>query len=110
VSVRFAMLAPDADQTGGGYTLFWEGEPPPAAAELDRRLTANHHYAWCRQLGQLRPARVFIINAGAIATYFRRMNTAGLKLGDIKLAPLSATTDWATCFDGKFTTDVGGEA
>jgi hypothetical protein len=100
--VRFAMLAPDFKQDAGGYTLFWEGETPPSAADLDRRLAANPHYAWCRKLGQLRPARVFVIRSGADVAYFRRIQERGLKPGDIKPAPLSADTGWAECFAGQF--------
>ena len=100
--VRFAMLAPDPGPTAGGYTLFWEGGPPPAAVEVDRLLAENPHYAWCRQLGQLRPVRVFVISAGAEAAYFRRAGAGGQKLGDIKPAALVQTTGWADCFTGRF--------
>lgn len=99
---RFAMLAPDFDQTTGVYTLFWEGEHPPAATDLDIRLAENPHYAWCRRLGQLGPARVFAVSAGAEAAYFRRATAAGQRLGDIKLPALVPTSGWAACFAGRF--------
>ena len=99
---RFALLAPDPGPSAGGYTLFWEGGTPPAAAEVDRLLAENPHYAWCRQLGQLRPVRVFAISAGAESAYFRRVVAGGQKLGDIKPAALALTSGWASCFDGRF--------
>ncbi|HWA25747.1 MAG TPA: GH3 auxin-responsive promoter family protein [Lacunisphaera sp.] len=99
---RFAMLAPASSGPAAGYALFWEGGVPPPAGEVDRLLAENPHYAWCRQLGQLRPARVFSISAGAEAAYFRRANADGRKLGDIKPAPLVQTTGWDSCFNGKF--------
>jgi len=109
-SARFAMLAPDPGATAGGYTLFWEGGPPPAAVEVDRRLAENPHYAWCRRLGQLRPARVFAINAGGEAAYFRRAGAGGQKFGDIKPAALVQTTGWAQCFEGNYTVTAGAGA
>lgn len=99
---RFAMLAPDSDEGRGGYTLFWEGDMPPSPADLDRRLAENPHYAWCRKLGQLRPARVFAIRSSGEAAYSRRMSAAGLKLGDIKPTALSPLTDWSEFFVGQF--------
>jgi len=99
---RFAMLTPDSDPAMSGYTLFWEGEPPPAAADLDRLLAENPHYAWCQRLGQLRPVRVFAISAGAEAAYFRRAGANGHKLGDIKPPVLAQTTGWTACFEGRF--------
>ncbi len=104
---RFAMLAPDADEVRGGYTLFWEGEPPPDPADLDRRLAANPHYAWCRKLGQLRPARVFTIRSGGEAAYFHRMTATGVKWGDLKPSALSLQPGWASFFEGRFTPDAG---
>ncbi len=101
-SVRFAMLAPETDGVSGVYTLYWEGVAPPAAGELDHLLMGNPHYAWCRQLGQLLPARVFHISNGATVAYFNRMAAPGQKLGDIKPPALACTTGWASCFTGYF--------
>lgn len=95
-SVTFAMLAPESS----GYALFWEGAEPPLAGELDRLLSENPQYAWCRRLGQLQAARVFHISAGAMATYARQ---SGQKLGDIKPPALSLTAGWAGRFAGRFT-------
>jgi GH3 auxin-responsive promoter len=95
---RFAMLAPDSDGHSGGYTLYWEGEAPPAPAALEQKLSANPHYAWCRQLGQLRPARVSVVEGGATAAYLQRVADRGVKPGDAKPPALAVTTDWAGCF------------
>ncbi len=97
-AVRFAMLAPEVEGISGVYTLYWEGGAPPAAGELDRLLCANPHYAWCRQLGQLRPARVFLIRTRAMAAYYRRVATPGQKLGELKPPALASTTGWAEYF------------
>lgn len=108
--VRFAMLAPDSEPTSGVYTLFWEGATPPSATDLDRLLGANPQYAWCRQLGQLRPAQVFAINSGAEAAFLRRATLAGQKLGEIKPPTLVLTTDWAPYLRGLFTGGGGVKA
>lgn len=107
---RFAMLAPDADEVTARYTLFWEGDSPPSPAEFDRCLSENPHYGWCRQLGQLRPARVFVIRTGADAAYFARLAGTGMKWGDLKPAALSALPNWESHFAGRFTDDADAAA
>ncbi len=63
---------------------------------------ANPHYAWCRQLGQLKPALIFAISTGAMAAYYQRMAAAGQKLGDVKPPVLTITPGWDGCFIGQF--------
>jgi hypothetical protein len=98
---RFALLAPEKEDGCSGYTLFWEGGIVPSSAELDRRLAENPHYAWCRQVGQLRPARVFAVNAGGADAYYRHA-AKQRKLGDIKPPPLARELDWAGRFAGRW--------
>ena len=72
----FLMLAPDGD----GYTLFIETGhtlPPTLVCELDQSLSRNPHYAYCRRLGQLAPARIFHIQANATATYLETCRQRG---------------------------------
>lgn len=97
----FAMLVAENDGPAGVYTLYWEGGALPEAADLDRRLAANPHYAWCRQLGQLRPARVFVIQGSALAAYYRHAAT-GRKLGDLKPPVLMHNPEWTKRLAGKF--------
>ena len=99
-SARFAMLAADTDGTSGNYTLYWEGDSPPAADTVDRLLRKNPHYNWCRQIGQLGQAHVFSIDAGATAAYMRRLSASGQKIGDIKPTALSRLSGWDKCFAG----------
>jgi len=97
---RFAMLVPDSDGRSGGYTLYWEGAAPPAASALEARLLANPHYAWCRQLGQLRAAQVQVVARDATAAYLRHRARGGAKLGDIKPPALAPAGEWVECFRG----------
>jgi hypothetical protein len=61
---RFALLAPDEDPAGCRYTLYVEAKAQAHwAGALDRALRRNLHYAYCRDLGQLQPPRVFVIAA-----------------------------------------------
>ncbi|HUG09411.1 MAG TPA: GH3 auxin-responsive promoter family protein [Opitutaceae bacterium] len=98
--VRFAMLAPEVTPTTGAYVLFWEGTAPPSAAKLDSLLCANPNYTWCRQLGQLGPARVFAVESNASEVFLRRMSASGQRLGEIKISPLSRLTGWTAHFSG----------
>ena len=106
VAARFAMLAPEAPTKGepSHYTLFIE-TPPPAptdlADRLDRALSTNPHYAYCRALGQLGPARVFAIRGDAYPAYAARRQAQGRRIGDLKPVALDAATDWASVFESR---------
>ena len=73
----FAVLAPD----GPGYTLFAEAPPPDLPRRLEAALRENVHYAWCVDLGQLQPSRVFVITwtarAPGCAGVRRRASASG---------------------------------
>lgn len=91
---RFAMLAVD----GARYRLFLDGDDWPAlAGDLDDALRANPHYAYCRDLGQLRPCVVTRVRDGQ-AAFFRRMIAFGQVAGDIKPVALSPLDDWPAWF------------
>jgi len=103
---RFAMLAPEHLPTGVSYTLFVDSNPPQGghcdgnadaalAARLEAGLRRNPHYAWCVDLGQLRPSRVVHVGAGADRAYVDYCVAQGQKLGDIKPASLHPATGWA---------------
>lgn len=93
---RFVLLTPNADPGTPGYTLFIEGvTSPDLARQLDTRLSINPHYAWSRQLGQLVPARVTQVKAGATQIYIEYYHARGRRLGEIKIPSLDLTPGWS---------------
>ena len=111
---RFAMLAPEELAGQVAYTLFVEsGSGPPEGgpyeydyeydadrdaaleARLEAGLRANPHYAWCVDIGQLRPSRVVRVGAGADRAYVDFCVAQGQKLGDIKPVSLHPRSGWA---------------
>jgi hypothetical protein len=94
---RFAMLAPEELATGVSYTLFVDDAAPEAAdldARLEAGLRANPHYAWCVDIGQLRPSRIVRVTSGAERAYLDCCVARGQKLGDIKPVSLHPDTGW----------------
>ena len=94
---RFALVAPDATAAGTAYTLFVATDgaiQPDLAHRLERALRRNPQYAWCVDLGQLRPARVARVGPGAMSAFVGACVAGGQRLGDIKPVSLSAATGW----------------
>jgi hypothetical protein len=94
---RFAMLAPDEGPDGRAYTLFVDGEfarRPGLAHALEAGLRRNPHYAWCVDLGQLRPARVAPVGEGADRRYVDACVARGRRIGDVKPVSLDPWPDW----------------
>jgi hypothetical protein len=105
IAADFALLAPQRGDTGTAYTLFIQSPSPLGvhlADCLDASLFANEHYAYCRRLGQLLPARAFHVRRDAFETYSKALRRLGVRLGDIKATPLSDRSDWAEVFDGGY--------
>lgn len=102
ISARFAMLAPQRVLDGTRYALFLQSSPTPRlnemAAALDRALSENPHYAYCRRLNQLLPAAVTLLGGDAYETYTARLVAMGQRLGNIKSMALSALDDWESVF------------
>jgi len=99
----FALLAPDKDEAGCHYTLYVEGSPRPAWPKaLDAALRRNPHYAYCRDLGQLLPIRLFVIPEGGYQKFAEREKANGARLGDVKPALLSQRDDWSKFFVGTY--------
>lgn len=100
---RFTLLAPETTAAGVGYVLYLElpagqevnGSAPAIAADLEARLCANFHYAYCRRLGQLAAARVAYTAPGAAERYLRACQARGQRLGNIKPARLAKDDGWA---------------
>lgn len=103
-SSDFAMLAPSQKESPR-YVLFLQGETSQAdlAAQLDKKLTQNPHYAYCRRLGQLAPPRIFQVTSGAGECYLRRCVATGQRAGAVKAVALHRLTDWEDFFRGEWT-------
>lgn len=105
----FAMLAPSM-ASGPGYTLFVECYRFLSAAllhRLDAALRRNPQYAYCRDLGQLGPPRLFAIRGNAYPTYAATLSQMGTRLGDLKPTALSPHAGWEGKFDGERVDDHG---
>ncbi len=110
IDVQFLLLAPVADvQFGTSYTLFIETDsiPNPAGLQhhLESGLAENFHYAHCRNLGQISPARLFHIqpatpSAGSV--FLQAMQARGIKAGNAKMTPLDGHFGWDRRFRGTF--------
>jgi hypothetical protein len=99
----FALVAPDEDDRGCRYTLYVEGAAPSHwAGTLDRALRRNPNYACCRDLGQLLPARVFIIDGQGFETLAARRAAHGARLGDVKATALCSNSGWSEIFSGSY--------
>jgi len=95
----FAMLAPRDNV----YVLYIQGMASPTIARrLDELLRENPHYAYCRDLGQLGPPRVFLVSNDAGAAMLARLSALGQRLGDIKAMALSPLDGWGEHFSGEF--------
>jgi len=105
--VRFALLAPDRDEEGCRYTLYLEGPTSSDLTDsLERGLRRNPHYAYCRDLGQLLPVRLFEIHSRGYESYIERQSATGARLGDIKPAALSRAPGWSQILQGRYADPV----
>jgi hypothetical protein len=109
ISATFFLLAPVISEEGGRYVLFLETDPHANVAGLsevlDRLLAENPHYDHCRHLGQLAACRVFLLDPACpdgVTCYHDEMLARGLKLGEIKLAPLDSRSGWELRFRGRY--------
>ena len=98
---RFAMLAPKRALAARVFLLQHHSIPPSLDAELDQALSANPHYKYCRDLGQLLPARVARVSCDGAAAYIDACQRRGQRLGDIKASALSSRSGWAEVFAQK---------
>jgi GH3 auxin-responsive promoter len=94
---RFAMVAPEVTAEGVAYTLLIEPEdslPRDLEGALERGLRQNPHYAWCVDLGQLRPARVVRVGPHADRAFLDACVARGQRLGDVKPVALHQESGW----------------
>jgi GH3 auxin-responsive promoter len=95
---RFAMLAPEVTDGGVAYTLLVDAAgslPGALARKLESALRRNPHYAWCVDLGQLKPARVVSVGPHADRAYLAACVRRGQRLGDVKPVALHKDSGWA---------------
>nr|MCU0700449.1 GH3 auxin-responsive promoter family protein [Myxococcaceae bacterium] len=64
------------------------------AAEVESSLQREHHYRYCRDLGQLGAVEVVRVTSGR-AKWLAALQARGLKLGDIKPQAFDGASDWA---------------
>ena len=98
IKPRFAMLAPEDK----GYVLYVEARPVPPELErmIEEELAANPHYRTCVALGQLAPARIFLIEGDGFNRYLQRCRERGQRIGDVKPLALSSLPGWSSVFGG----------
>jgi hypothetical protein len=108
-SSDFAMLAPSQPESPR-YVLFLQGAASQTdlAVRLDKKLTQNPHYAYCRRLGQLAAPRIFQITSDAGECYLRRCVAMGQRAGAVKAVALHRLTGWEDCFRGEWTEHRAG--
>jgi hypothetical protein len=100
-----AFLAPDEGGERPGYTLF-VAAPAPLPAGTDARLEAllaeSFHYAHAVRLGQLRPARLFLVEGSGWEPFHLACAARGRRLGDVKPATLRRDGGWAEALPGRY--------
>jgi hypothetical protein len=110
VRARFAMLAPESEESAVFYVLYIEathGVPRELGRSLEGALRENPHYRYCVELGQLRPLRVFRLSGGGYESYVERCVRDGQRLGDVKPVPLDTRTRWSDWFCGGYVDEPG---
>ncbi len=88
------------------YTLFAGSNVVGASLpeSLDTLLRTSYHYNYCRELGQLAQARIFVIEDSSPEVRFIEIcsREGGTRLGDIKIGRISKRFDWNQLFSGHF--------
>lgn len=102
-----AFLAPDdpaAPKERPGYTLHLAAPsaPPGLAARLEALLEENFHYAHCVRLGQLAPARVFVVEPDGLSAFFAACVASGRPPGDVKPSPVQREGGWSRRLPGRY--------
>lgn len=102
LTLAFAMLAPAENSPTPGYVLF-TSDPEVKAAALDAALSANPYYAHALSVGQLAPARIFLVSDSLpTRRYLERCVQLGQRSGTVKPAVLHPCPGWEKWFCGKF--------
>jgi hypothetical protein len=105
VDSRFAMVAPEWG-VPPFYVLFLEavGLLQDRFVELvdfvETKLKENHHYAYCRRLGQLGPLRGFRVRENGAGDFLAGCTRLGQQPGSIKHTCLHRAPGWCARMDG----------
>jgi len=99
---KFIMLAPEKENNNIFYVMFIESKTHDTLKlEIEKELSKNYHYSYCRKIGQLKPLKVFIIKSNGARDYIKH-KASMIKLGDIKLSYLSKEFGWSQVFEGSY--------
>jgi hypothetical protein len=112
ISVDFIMLSPALEPCGCRYILFMESKNRIndstlrlSRGAIEEGLAENFHYRYARDLEQVAPLKIFLIESAGMRTYFNRCRAEGQKIGDIKPDVLDKRTGWQDYFKGSFFID-----
>jgi len=101
----FRMLVP-VRTPKSGYTLVVDNQYQHESTALidlvEMRLFKNPQYAYARRIGQLDKLSIYEASQ-PLDKYVGRLETAGARLGDLKVTALRAETDWLKTFSGTAT-------
>ncbi|MGH7774863.1 MAG: GH3 auxin-responsive promoter family protein [Candidatus Binatia bacterium] len=103
IEPSFVMLAPEWGRPPR-YILFLEAQGLPKelfdklVLRVETRLAEGHHYAYCRQLGQLGPLQGFRLLGGASRAYLERCALLGQRRGSVKPTALHSKPGWSDWF------------
>ncbi len=106
IEPQFIMVAPEWGSPPY-YVLFIEA---PGLTEdrilqlvgfIEKGLSQNHHYAYCRGVGQLGQLRGFRVGSNGAADFLAGCTSLGQKLGDIKHSYLHRTPGWCSRMEGR---------
>lgn len=98
--ITFFMLAPAIIGKKAFYACFMLAThqkrimPSAIARTLDDALSANFHYQYAREIGQLQKPAVFLLKQEPTQYITNHLEQKGIKKGDIKIYPLSKTVNW----------------
>lgn len=99
----FILLAPDQSALASSYTVYVEGELPSSFTNhFDQVLRQNPHYAYCQDLGQLLPLRMFAIANQGYERFLERQTMGGARIGNVKPLLFSPLSGWSEVFDGRY--------
>lgn len=94
IADQFCLLAPEGKQY-----FFYTTALNITDDILDQELCESYHYNYCRQLGQLKKARVVIVSGNPQKSYIHRLSQEGMRIGDIKPSYLSRKNGWEYYFE-----------
>ena len=87
----------------GGYVLY-ASDPlqPQLLAQGERHLCSYYHYRLCRELGQLQALRGYRLSSESWEPFYARLERAGRRRGEVKVASLRLEEDWSLHLPGQW--------